>query len=271
MQTIGMIGAGNMGGAILRGAAARGYLKAQQLRVCDLDSNKLEALQRDLPGVICTTDPLEVARESDLLILAVKPGVLGALLESLRIVLMDRPVGMISIAAGWTMQMLNDALSGTSARLMRVMPNTPALVGAGMTAVCKETTFSEEAFAYARGIFDAVGRTVILPEKQFDGVVAISGSSPAYVFMMIEAMADAGVAEGIARKTAYEMAAQAVLGSALMVLNTGSHPGALKDAVCSPAGTTIDAVRELEDRGFRSAIMRAMQICAQKSRDMSEK
>jgi len=165
--------------------------------------------------------------------------------------------------------MLSKSLENSGATFMRVMPNTPALVGEGMTALCDESTFSKEDFEYAKGIFDSVGKTIILPERLFDGVVAISGSSPAYVYMMIEAMADAGVKEGIPRANAYEMAAQSVLGSALMVLSSGTHPAALKDAVCSPGGTTIDAVEELERKGFRAAIMDAMQVCAEKSRSMS--
>ena len=148
------------------------------------------------------------------------------------------------------------------------MPNTPALVGEGMTAICDDTTFSQEDFDYARGIFDAVGKTKVLPERLFDGVIAISGSSPAYVYMMIEAMADAGVREGIPRTQAYEMAAQSVLGSALMVLSSGTHPAALKDAVCSPGGTTIEAVEELERKGFRAAIMDAMKACAEVNRNL---
>ena len=177
---------------------------------------------------------------------------------------------MISIAAGWTVDMLADALEDTGATYLRVMPNTPAMVGEGMTALCDDSTFSKDDFAFAKGIFDAVGRTVILPERLFDGVIAISGSSPAYVFMMIEAMADAGVREGLPRACAYEMASQAVLGSALMVLSSGTHPASLKDAVCSPGGTTIEAVEELERKGFRGAIMDAMKACADKSREMSK-
>ena len=150
------------------------------------------------------------------------------------------------------------------------MPNTPALVGEGMTAICDDTTFSQEDFDFAKGIFDAVGKTKVLPERLFDGVVAVSGSSPAYVYMMIEAMADAGVREGLPRSYAYEMAAQSVLGSALMVLSSGTHPAALKDAVCSPAGTTIEAVAALEKNGFRNAVMEAMKACAEKSREMSK-
>lgn len=204
-----------------------------------------------------------------MIILAVKPYVLQEVLDTIKPALSGK--ALISIAAGWTVAMLREALQGTGATFLRVMPNTPAMVSEGMTAMCEDTTFSENDFAFAKNLFEAVGRTVVLPERLFDGVIAISGSSPAYVYMMIEAMADAGVREGLTRPCAYEMAAQAVLGSALMVLQSGDHPGALKDAVCSPGGTTIEAVEELERKGFRAAIMDAMRVCADRSREMSKK
>lgn len=269
MKKIGFIGAGNMGTAILRGVLDAGYLHAEQLCVTDKSSKRMMELSQTLPGVTFYDDACELVSACDLIILAVKPYILGDVLKTIRPVL-DSSKSILSIAAGWTVPMLRDALKGTEAVYLRVMPNTPALVGEGMTALCDDTTFTEENFRLAKGIFDAVGRTVVLPERLFDGVIAISGSSPAYVYMMIEAMADAGVREGLTRPCAYEMAAQAVLGSALMVLQTGEHPGSLKDAVCSPAGTTIDAVVELERKGFRGAIMDAMKVCADKSREMSK-
>lgn len=269
MRKIGLIGAGNMGSAILRGIISADYVKAGQVIVCDKSIERMEELSAELPQAAFCDDPAELAAQADVVLLAVKPNIMAHLIETIRDALSPEKV-VISIAAGWTVPMLQAALGDCGASLLRVMPNTPALVGEGMTALCAEHTLSEEDFAFARGIFDAVGRTVVVPEKQFDGVIAISGSSPAYVFMMIEAMADAGVREGLPRKTAYEMAAQAVLGSALMVLSSGDHPGALKDAVCSPAGTTIDAVAVLEKCGFRSAVMEAMHACAEKSRNMSK-
>ena len=211
---------------------------------------------------------IDLVQQSDMIILAVKPHYIRGVIDDVRPALEGKAV--ISIAAGWTVDMLADALEDTGATYLRVMPNTPAMVGEGMTALCDDSTFSKDDFAFAKGIFDAVGRTVILPERLFDGVIAISGSSPAYVFMMIEAMADAGVREGLPRACAYEMASQAVLGSALMVLSSGTHPASLKDAVCSPGGTTIEAVEELERKGFRGAIMDAMKACADKSREMSK-
>ena len=266
--TIGMIGTGNMGSAILRGIVEADYVKAGQIVAYDTSSRRIRELEEDIPGVICANDCIEVAERSDLIILAVKPIYVQDVLDEIRLVLDGKAV--LSIAAGWTVRMLREALEGTTATYLRVMPNTPALVGEGMTAICDDTTFSKEDFDYAKGIFDSVGKTRILPERLFDGVVAVSGSSPAYVYMMIEAMADAAVKEGLPRVYAYEMAAQSVLGSALMVLSSGTHPAALKDAVCSPGGTTIEAVEELERKGFRAAIMDAMEACARKSRDMSK-
>ena len=268
MLKLGFIGAGNMGSAILRGLIAAQYISAKDMAVCDLDARKLEQLSEEMPGLTCTESDVELADMCDMIILAVKPHYMQETLESIREVLDGKAV--ISIAAGWTMQQLTNALEGSGATWLRVMPNTPAMVGEGMTAICEETNFSRDDFDFAKGIFEAVGRIVVLPERLFDGVIAISGSSPAYVYMMIEAMADAGVREGLTRPCAYEMASQAILGSALMVLQSDMHPGALKDAVCSPGGTTIDAVVELERKCFRAAIMDAMHICADKSRRMSE-
>lgn len=268
MLKLGFLGVGNMGGAILRGVLSAGFLGEEDIAVCRRNRRKLEELSDEFPGLTCTESAIELAEMCDMIILAVKPQYLGDILQEIREELNNKAV--ISIAAGWTVKQLSDALTGCNATYLRAMPNTPAMVGEGMTAICEDTTFDQDDFDFAKGVFDAVGRTLVLPERLFDGVIAISGSSPAYVFMMIEAMADAGVREGIPRASAYEMAAQTLLGSALMVLQTGTHPAALKDAVCSPAGTTIEAVEELERKGFRASIMDAMKVCAEKSRQMSK-
>ncbi len=268
IRYIGIAGTGNMGSAILRGVVEAGFIKASQIIAYDNSSSRLREITEEIPGITAGRDCREVAERSDLVILAVKPFYVQEVIDEMRPALNGKAV--LSIAAGWTTAMLEKALTGTGASFLRVMPNTPALVGEGMTALCDETTFTKEDFAFAKGIFDAIGKTRVLPERLFDGVVAISGSSPAYVYMMIEAMADAGVREGLPRAYAYEMAAQSVLGSALMVLSTGTHPAALKDAVCSPGGTTIEAVRVLEEKGFRSALIDAMAACADKSRQMSK-
>lgn len=266
IKTIGMIGTGNMGSAILRGIVDAGYVRPGQITVFDVSRKRTREIEEDLPGIHVAQSCAETADLSDLVILAVKPLYIQEVIDEMSGSLRGKAV--LSIAAGWSVSMLEKALSGTGATWLRVMPNTPAMVGEGMTAICDETTFTQEDFDFAKGIFDAVGKTKVLPERLFDGVIAISGSSPAYVYMMIEAMADAGVREGIPRTYAYEMAAQSVLGSALMVLSSGTHPAALKDAVCSPGGTTIEAVAALEKTGFRNAILEAMHVCAEKSRNM---
>ena len=193
IQTIGMIGTGNMGSAILRGVVDAGYIRSSLITAYDASAKKMRELEEDIPGVRLAQDCREVAENADLIIIAVKPIYVQNVIDEIRGVLNGKAV--LSIAAGWTVDMLSRALSGTGATYLRVMPNTPALVGEGMTALCDDSTFSKEDFEYAKGIFDSVGKTRILPERLFDGVVAISGSSPAYVYMLIEAMADAGVRE----------------------------------------------------------------------------
>ena len=266
MLKLGFIGAGNMGSAILRGLISAQYIMAEDMAICDLNARKLEELSDEFPGLTCTESDAELVEMCDMIVLAVKPQYMAETIEHIFDELSTKAV--ICIAAGWTVDQLERALEGSGATYLRVMPNTPAMVGEGMTAICEDTNFDQDDFEFAKGIFDAVGRTVVLPEKLFDGVIAISGSSPAYVFMMIEAMADAAVAEGMPRNQAYKFAAKAVMGSAKMVLETGKHPGDLKDMVCSPGGTTIEAVKVLEETGFRGAIMQAMEVCAEKSRNM---
>ena len=268
MLKLGFLGIGNMGGAILRGILSAGFLTEADIAVCRRNRKKLEDLSDEYPGLTCTESAPELAEMCDVIILAVKPQQMQDVIDDIRDELAGKAV--ISIAAGWTVQRLEETLAGSGATYLRAMPNTPAMIGEGMTAICEDSTFEQADFEFAKGIFNAVGRTVVLPERMFDGVIAISGSSPAYVFMMIEAMADAGVKEGLPRACAYVMAAQTLLGSALMVLQTGTHPAELKDAVCSPAGTTIEAVEELERKGFRAAVMDAMSTCAEKSRRMSK-
>ena len=174
---------------------------------------------------------------------------------------------VISIAAGKTMMQIEQAF-GRKLKLVRCMPNTPAMVGEGCSGVCRNELVSDEEMEICMKLLSSFGIAEEIPEKLIDAVGAVSGSSPAYVFMFIEAMADAAVAGGMPRQQAYKFAAQAVLGSAKMVLETGKHPGELKDMVCSPAGTTIQAVRVLEEKGMRSAVIEAMMKCLDISRNM---
>ena len=264
---LGFIGVGNMGGAILGGVVRSGFLPPQDLLVYDVSASACEAA-REQYGVAVATSVGALVDACDVTMLCVKPVYLEGVLREAR----PHATGknFISIAAGWTYAMLTGILDAASgAKVLRVMPNTPALVGEGFTALCQETGVDADTFAWAERLFATLGKGQAFPEAMFDAVVAVTGSSPAYVFMLIEAMADGAVAQGMSRAIALRAAAQAVYGSAKMVLDTGEHPARLKDAVCSPAGTTIDAVEALEKDGFRYAVLDAMRVCAEKSRSMA--
>ena len=264
---VGFIGAGNMGGAIMRGAFQHGFLKPYETMVYDVSEQQLASVTAVYPIHVAESN-VQLARECEFLILAVKPVFLRGVLDEIQKYVHNKKI--ISIAAGWSRAMLTEALGReNSAQVLRVMPNTPALVGAGYTAICEEHTFNKAALAWAKELFSTLGMVQVLPERLFDAVVAVSGSSPAYVYMFIDAMADGAVRLGMPRKMAIQAAAQAVLGSAKMVLDTGEHPDALKDNVCSPGGTTIEAVHALEKNGFRGIVMEAMDACARKNRKMS--
>ena len=174
---------------------------------------------------------------------------------------------IVSIAPGKSIQTITDWFS-KPVKLIRTMPNTPAMVGEGVTALCPADTVTQDELNQVICLFEACGTAEVMPERLIDGVVAVSGSSPAYIFMIIEAMADGAVRDGIPRAQAYRLAAQSVLGRAKMVLETGRHPGELKDMVCSPAGTTIEAVAAMERCGLRSAILEGMEACSRKTRGM---
>lgn len=203
---------------------------------------------------------------ADVIFLAVKPQFLDGVLDE--IVGSVKPEHIfVSIAPGKTLAWLGERL-GASAKIVRTMPNTPAMVGEGMTGLCVNENVTDEERDLAVKLCNSFGRTEVVPENLLDVVTGVSGSSPAYVFMFIEAMADAAVADGMPRVQAYKFAAQAVMGSAKLMLETGKHPGELKDMVCSPAGTTIQAVRILEEKGLRSAVIEAQTACVAKSRGL---
>ena len=262
MMKLGFIGTGNMAGAIMGGIIQKGIFRPEQIIGADIsEAGRRKA--KETYGIEVTEDNRKAAA-AGVLILSVKPQFYADAIAEIRDCIRDDQL-VITIAPGKTLSWLEEQF-GKRVKIVRTMPNTPALVGEGMTAACVNQYVTEEEKAYALKILDSFGKVELVPEHLIDAVVAVSGSSPAYVFMFIEAMADAAVAEGMPRTQAYEFAAQAVYGSAKMVLETGKHPGELKDMVCSPAGTTIEAVRVLEERGFRSAVMEAMRACANVSR-----
>ncbi len=265
-ETIGLIGCGNMGSALAGGMIRSGRVLAEQVLAADARPESLAALAE--MGAETTTDNVAAARRADVLFLAVKPGMVPSVASQIRDEIPEKTV-VVSIAAGVTLAKLKDLL-GADRKLVRVMPNTPALIGAGMSAYCATENVSEAEAALVRSLLESVGLAEAVPERLMEAVTAVSGSSPAYVYMFIEALADGAVAEGMPRAQAYRFAAQAVMGSAKMVLETGRHPGDLKDAVCSPGGTTIEAVAVLEEMGLRAAVIDAVKACADKAREMKD-
>lgn len=265
MMKLGFIGAGNMAKAIMGGVLKNEIFKPEEVIASDLYVPGLEAAKESL-GINITTDNKEVAKNSEVLILAVKPQFYADVIKEISEYITEKQI-IVTIAPGKTLEYLKDTF-GHPVKIVRTMPNTPALVGEGITGVCHNALVTKEELDYVCNILNGFGKAEVVPERLMDVVVSVSGSSPAYVFMFIEAMADAAVADGMPRPQAYKFAAQAVLGSAKMVLETGKHPGELKDMVCSPAGTTIEAVRVLEEKGFRSAVFEAMKACAEKSKGM---
>lgn len=262
---LGFIGTGNMATAIIGGIIKKGIVNPQDIVGSDIFEAGRERVKAQY-GIEVTADNKEVAEKSDIIFLSVKPQFYASVISEVKDII-DESKLIITIAPGKTLSWLEEQF-GKKVKIVRTMPNTPAMVGEGMTAACQNELVTEEEMNLALEILNSFGNTEVVSEHLIDAVVAVSGSSPAYVYMMIEAMADAAVAEGMPRPQAYKFAAQAVMGSAKMVLETGKHPGELKDMVCSPAGTTIQAVRTLEERGFRSALMEAMAVCADKSRNM---
>lgn len=264
-KKIGFIGCGNMGKAILGGILNSKVAKTDDIFVSTSTEKSLNTI-KDNFGVNVYCNNSKVAEKADILILAVKPNVYKKVILEIKDVVDDNAI-IVTIAAGVTIENVEEWF-GRKLKITRTMPNTPAQVGEAMTAICFNEKMLEEDKQIIFGIFGSFGKYEELEEKYFHGFIAVAGSSPAYVFMFIEAMADAAVQMGIPRKKAYSFAAQSVLGSAKMVLDTEIHPGQLKDMVCSPGGTTIDAVIELENRGFRAAVASAMKICEEKSKKL---
>lgn len=260
---VGFIGCGNMASAIIGGLIKNANLNPKDIIAADASVVATQAAQSNL-GIDVTTDNISVAADSKVLFLSVKPQYYESVISQIKETLTPEQI-IVTIAPGKTLNWLSDRL-GSNIKIIRTMPNTPALVGEGITGVCKNELVTDEEFTYVMSLLGSFGLAEAIPETLMDAVVSVSGSSPAYVFMFIEAMADAAVADGMPRNQAYKFAAQAVLGSAKMVLETGKHPGELKDMVCSPGGTTIEAVRVLEEKGFRSAVMDAMKACTAKAK-----
>lgn len=262
---IGFIGLGNMAKAMIGGMLQQEIVHKDDIVGSAKSRETLERVQETY-GIGTRKSNIEVAGEADVLILAVKPQFFQSVIGEIREAVPEDTL-VISIAAGKTITWIEQAF-GREIKLVRCMPNTPALVGAGCTGVCVNTRVSQEETELSLRLMQSFGKASLVPETLIDAVGAVSGSSPAYVFMFIEAMADAAVAAGMPRAQAYEFAAQAVYGSAKLVLESGMHPAQLKDMVCSPGGTTIQGVRVLEERGMRGAVMEALGAVVEKSQKL---
>ncbi|MGN1098485.1 MAG: pyrroline-5-carboxylate reductase [Clostridia bacterium] len=263
---LGVIGAGNIAGAIVKGVVKAGIIAPENLIVSDIHDGKLAAL-REL-GVTTTLSNTETAEKSEVILLAIKPNIAEKVLNEIRPFIGGKL--LVSVVAGFTRENIAEIV-GSDVRIVRTMPNVPALVGEGMTVLCRTENVSDKDFNDVQEIFNAIGKTSVLDEHLFDAATATNGSGPAYVFVMIEAMADAAVLQGIPRDTAYLLVEQTILGSAKLALETREHPGKLKDMVCSPGGTTIEAIYRLEEKGLRATMIDAVDACAKKSALLGKK
>jgi pyrroline-5-carboxylate reductase len=265
-QTIGFIGAGQMARALAKGFCAAGLLAEKQIVAADPVAAATGEFQRLMPGSSIASNNAEVAKRSDVVVLAVKPQQAKAAMTELRGALGKEKLA-ISIVTGIRLEALADGLG--PCRLVRVMPNTPCLVGQSASAYCvgpNSTTADVELVAKLLG---SVGLAIAVEEKLLDAVTGLSGSGPAFVYLMIEAMADGGVRLGLTREVALQLAAQTVKGAAQMVLMTGDHPGVLKDRVASPGGTTIAGLHVMENHGVRGALISAVEAAARRAAELA--
>lgn len=264
-KKLGFIGAGNMAKAMMGGIIKNEIISCDEIIASDAYAPGLAAVKESL-NIETTENNLKVIEEAEVVVLAVKPQYYAEVINEIKDYVRENQI-IVTIAPGQTLEKLN-YLFAKDVKIVRTMPNTPALVCEGITGVCHNDLVTKEELDYVCNILSGFGQVEVIGENLMDVVVSVSGSSPAYVYMFIEALADGAVLDGMPRDKAYKFAAQAVMGSAKMVLETGKHPGELKDMVCSPGGTTIEAVRVLEEKGFRSAIIECMKTCVNKARGL---
>jgi pyrroline-5-carboxylate reductase len=262
-----LIGAGNMGEALVRG-----LIKASRIAPADVIATAPRPERRaeleKIYGITAIEDNVSAVHDADVVLLGVKPQILDKVLTQIAPALKNAPL-IVSVAAGFTIDAIEQRL-GAGARIVRAMPNTPALVGLGATAIAMGAHTSDADLTRARAIFEAVGFVTVVDESLLDAVTGLSGSGPAYVFMITEALADAGVKVGLPRRQAQALAAQTVLGSAKLLLETGLHPGVLKDQVTSPGGTAIAGLHTLEQGGLRTTLINAVQAATERSRELGK-
>jgi len=260
---VGFLGAGKMATAMAQGLVKAGLVKAGNIMAADVAEGARSSFTRAVPGARVFTSNVEVVREARVVVLAVKPGQAPEVLREVQPFFTPEHL-LVSIAAGVTLNRLQSLL-GSAARVVRVMPNTPALVGAAACGFAMGERVLPSDAGLVERMLSAIGCAFEVKESLLDAVTGLSGSGPAYAFLIIEALSDGGVAAGLPREIATRLAAQTLLGSARMVLETGLHPGALKDMVTSPGGTTIEGLQALEQAGVRSALIQAVRAAAEKS------
>jgi len=266
-RTIAFLGTGNMAEAIIKGLLRAGTARPENIIGTGRRTERLEEMKR-LYGIRTTQDNLAAAREAEIIVLSVKPQAMDKLVMQVAPALDHRKL-IISVAAGVPIAALERRL-GAGARIIRTMPNTPSLVGAGACALARGEHASDEDLAVASRIFQSVGTTTVVEENLLDAVTGLSGSGPAYIFLVIEALSDAGVKVGLPRYTALKLAAQTVLGSAQLLIETNAHPGHLKDQVTSPGGTAIAGLHTLEAGGLRTTLINAVEAATRRARELGE-
>jgi len=263
MYKIGFIGCGNMGGAMLKKMLKSGLFMANEVIIAD-KSKEIRSVWENEWG-IATTDDNRKAINAEIIYLAVKPQFLNDVAEEIA-VLLPKDALIVSIVMSYDLSRLGQILQNPTAHIVRVMPNTPALVGEGVLAACRNDFVTQKQWQVALDMFSCMGLAREVPENLMEAVTGVSGCGPAFACLFIEALADAGVRGGLSRKMALEFAAQTLLGSAKLLLETGKHPGELKDMVTSPAGATIEGVAALEKNGFRYAVMEAVDAAIKRAK-----
>ncbi|HET6363533.1 MAG TPA: pyrroline-5-carboxylate reductase [Nitrospirota bacterium] len=266
-KKIAFLGGGNMAEALVKGLIAAGTITPDQILVTDVSSDRLEHLRKTY-GILLYKRNADAAHEAGVIVLSVKPPVIEKVLGEIATTVDDKKL-IISIAAGIAIMKIEKALRD-GARVVRAMPNTPALVLAGAAALAGGKNATVDDLDLAQSIFNSVGRSVVVDEKLMDAVTGLSGSGPAYIFMIIDALSDAGVKAGLPRQLALELAAQTVYGAAKMVLETKEHPGKLRDMVTSPGGTTIEGLHALEKGKLRATLMNAVEAATARSKELGK-
>ena len=263
---IAVLGAGKMGGILVQAFLHRGLFPHKHIVATVAHTARADALSKQF-GISVTTDNLRAAQDADIILLGVKPQQMASVVRAIAPALKPGKL-LISFAASVKTNAIEEAAGG-EVSVIRAMPNTPAMVGAGITAICRGNYVSDEQLTLAERIFATVGRTVIVDEKHLDAVTGLSGSGPAFLYIIIEALAEAGVNVGLPRDIATLLAAQTTFGAAKMVLETGSHPALLKDEVTTPAGCTVEGILELEEGGLRVTLIKAVKRATERARELA--